>query len=144
MFDFILVLTLLYLFWQRSKDWKANLFKDLGEIKPKGINRIAKIGQGHLCPREEKLSFISNAFQSFDLERTWWRLIQKRVVRTKFDIYVLLTHVPSHVFVCKGYQFCHFIGFWCLILYLFWHCCREEKLSFISNYIIKTSCKGTN
>jgi hypothetical protein len=25
-------------------------------------------------------------------------------VRTKFDIYVLLTHVPSHVFVCKGYQ----------------------------------------
>jgi hypothetical protein len=27
-------------------------------------------------------------FQSFDLERTWWRLIQKRVVRTTFDIYV--------------------------------------------------------
>ena len=26
------------------------------------------------------------AFQSFDLERTWWRLFQKRVMRTKFDI----------------------------------------------------------
>jgi len=28
------------------------------------------------------------AFQSFDFERTWWRLFQKRVVRTKFDIFV--------------------------------------------------------
>jgi hypothetical protein len=26
-------------------------------------------------------------FQSFDFERTWWRLFQKRVVRTKLDIY---------------------------------------------------------
>jgi len=26
------------------------------------------------------------AFQSFDFEHTWWRLLQKRVVRTKFDI----------------------------------------------------------
>jgi hypothetical protein len=25
---------------------------------------------------------------SFDFERTWWRLFQKRVVRIKFDIYV--------------------------------------------------------
>jgi hypothetical protein len=24
-------------------------------------------------------------------ERTWWRLFQKRVVRTKFDIYFLIT-----------------------------------------------------
>jgi hypothetical protein len=29
-------------------------------------------------------------FQPFDFERTWWRLFQKRVVRTKFDVYVLL------------------------------------------------------
>ena len=27
------------------------------------------------------------AFQCFDLERTWWRLFQKRVVCTTFDIY---------------------------------------------------------
>jgi hypothetical protein len=26
----------------------------LGAIKPKGLNRIAKIGYGHLCQREEK------------------------------------------------------------------------------------------
>jgi hypothetical protein len=31
------------------------------------------------------------AFQSFVIERTWWRLFQKRVVRTKFDIYVFIT-----------------------------------------------------
>jgi hypothetical protein len=30
------------------------------------------------------------AFQSFDFDRTWWRLFQKRVVRTKFDIYVFI------------------------------------------------------
>ena len=30
------------------------------------------------------------AFQSLDLERTWWRLIQKLSVCTKLDIYVLL------------------------------------------------------
>jgi hypothetical protein len=27
------------------------------------------------------------AFQSFEFERTWWSLFQKRVVRIKFDIY---------------------------------------------------------
>ena len=30
------------------------------------------------------------AFQSLDFDRTWWRLFQKRVVRTKFDIYVFI------------------------------------------------------
>jgi hypothetical protein len=30
------------------------------------------------------------AFQSFDFERTWWRLFQKRVVHTKFDIFVFI------------------------------------------------------
>jgi hypothetical protein len=31
------------------------------------------------------------AFQSFDFERTWWRLVQKRVVRTTFDIYIFIS-----------------------------------------------------
>ena len=30
------------------------------------------------------------AFQSFDFEHTWWRLFQKRVVRTRFDICVFI------------------------------------------------------
>jgi hypothetical protein len=36
---------------------------------------------------------------SFDLERTWWQLFQKRVMCTQFDIYVLIIitgyHPPS-------------------------------------------------
>jgi hypothetical protein len=36
-------------------------------------------------------------FQPFDFERIWWRLFQKRVVRTKFDIYVLLTIMHTHI-----------------------------------------------
>jgi hypothetical protein len=30
------------------------------------------------------------AFQSFDFERTWWRLFQKSVVYSEFDIYVFI------------------------------------------------------
>ena len=33
------------------------------------------------------------AFQYFDIERTWWKLFQKRVVCTKFDIYVFITYL---------------------------------------------------
>ena len=43
------------------------------------------------------------AYQSFDFERTWWRLFLKPVVRTKFDIYVLLWNVcitRTQIFVC--------------------------------------------
>ena len=29
-------------------------------------------------------------FQSIDFKRTWWRLFQKRVVNTKFEIYVFI------------------------------------------------------
>jgi hypothetical protein len=32
------------------------ILKGLGAIKPKGLNRIARIGYGHLCMREENLS----------------------------------------------------------------------------------------
>jgi len=37
---------------------------------------------GFLAPKE--LSCL--AFKSDDYELTWWRLLQERVVRTKFDI----------------------------------------------------------
>ena len=30
------------------------------------------------------------AFESFDFERIWWRLFQKRAIHTKFDIYVFI------------------------------------------------------
>jgi hypothetical protein len=40
-------------------------------------------------------------FQSFDFERTWWRLFQRRVVCTNFDIYMyvfLIFHLDANYF----------------------------------------------
>ena len=36
------------------------------------------------------LQHYNLAFQSFDFERTWWRLFQKSVLGTKLDIYVFI------------------------------------------------------
>ena len=33
------------------------------------------------------------AFKYFDFDRTWWRLLQKRMVRTKLDFYVFIIMV---------------------------------------------------
>jgi len=49
---------------------------------------------GLLAPKT--LNYL--AFQSLDFERTWWRLLQKRVVCTKFDIYVFITEKQWHYF----------------------------------------------
>jgi hypothetical protein len=43
-------------------------------------------------------------FQSFYFKRTWWRLVQKRVVRIKFDIYgfIIIQHMkcsPVHFLI---------------------------------------------
>jgi len=40
-----------------------------------------------LLPKTFKLF----GFPYFDYERTWWRLFQDRVVRTKFDVNVFIT-----------------------------------------------------
>jgi hypothetical protein len=37
----------------------------LEAIKPKGLNRIDKIGYGHLCLREENLPFNNNKIISY-------------------------------------------------------------------------------
>ena len=34
-------------------------------------------------------------------ERTWWRLFQKRIVRTKFDIYGFIHHSKSKDLTAK-------------------------------------------
>jgi hypothetical protein len=41
--------------------------------------------------------------QSFDYERTWWRLLQKRVVSTKLDIYVFITITVSILLLVDYY-----------------------------------------
>ena len=61
------------------------LFRHFGFIAPKTLNYLA--------------------FQSFDFERTWWRLIQTRVVRTKFDIYVFINWIRLWVCLFSAFQF---------------------------------------
>jgi hypothetical protein len=39
----------------KLKDLKAIIFKSLRASKPKGLNRIAKIGHGNLLPEGEEL-----------------------------------------------------------------------------------------
>ena len=48
----------------------AILFRPFGFITPKSLDYLA--------------------FQYFDFESTWWSLFQKRVMRTKLDIYVFI------------------------------------------------------
>jgi hypothetical protein len=46
---------------------------------------------GFIAPKT--LNYL--VFQSFDFEHTWWRLFQKRVVRTNFDIYVFMKSMKT-------------------------------------------------
>jgi hypothetical protein len=57
------------------------------------IGDLSRFWWSYLGPLVYLLAKLLNylAFQPFDFERTWWRLFQKRIVRTKFDIYVLLS-----------------------------------------------------
>jgi hypothetical protein len=40
---------------------------------------------------ESILSVPGEGYSRIDFKRTWWRLFQKRVVRTKFDIFGFIT-----------------------------------------------------
>ena len=46
-----------------------------------------------------------SAFQSFDFERIWWRLFQKRVVCAKFDTYVFIREVVLQLTV-SSFLYC--------------------------------------
>ena len=64
------------------------------------------------------------AFQSFDFEHTWWRLFQKRVVRTKLDINVFIffrsnmSLIRERCFNVSGHKFTTlFLRFHFLLLF---------------------------
>ena len=45
----------------KAKSWEVKYkYNILRKSKAKGIHRIAKIGHGHLCQKEENLSFNNN------------------------------------------------------------------------------------
>ena len=57
-------------------------------------------------------------FTGLDFERTWWRLFQKRVVRTKFDIYVYICNLSTFYLFLSHARFFFFFFFlvsrsWC-------------------------------
>jgi hypothetical protein len=49
----------------------------------------------------------SKVFQPSDFERTCWRLFQKRVVRTKLDIYVFITWYREQISQIISYTIIH-------------------------------------
>ena len=56
------------------------------------------------------------AFQSFDFDPTWWRLFQKCVARTKFDIWVFKQNLDKDDDITVNY-----IPYsWINIRYIFW------------------------
>jgi hypothetical protein len=50
-----------------------------------------------LPPGQTLLNYLS--FLYFEIERTLWKLLQKRIVRTKFDIYVFLLHIYASLLI---------------------------------------------
>ena len=57
-----------------------------------------------MCFHAPKLLYYL-AFQSFDFERTWWKLFQKCVMHTKFDIYIFIPPQRS----CRGVYWFHHV-----------------------------------
>jgi len=56
---------------------------------------------GFIAPKDLKKIYFM-AFLYFNFERTWWRLLQKPVARTKLDIYVFITSKCLIKCVCPG------------------------------------------
>ena len=80
-------------------------------LLPQPILDIMFMPFGFIAP--QILNYL--AFQSFDFVRTWWWLFQKRVVRTKFDIYG-----------------CCFFFFFSSFLYSLWFRSRTGTLFYIA------------
>ena len=53
----------------------------------------SKVKVQQLHPPRFKIKYL--AFQYINFQSTWWRLLQKRIVRTKYDIYVSMTTTGS-------------------------------------------------
>ena len=72
-----------------------------GNLKTNKQVTLADFGYSVLCLlAPQNLNYL--VFQSFDYERTWWRLFQKHVVRTKFDIYFFIfNNIPFNQRVSK-------------------------------------------
>jgi predicted nucleic acid-binding Zn ribbon protein len=59
-----------------------------------------------------------NGTASFDFERSWWRLFQKRVVCTKFDIYVLIIFTCNQFLITVKKEWCFYFCYFVLSVLL--------------------------
>jgi hypothetical protein len=73
----ILILSRMKLRMQRCESWIDNIILD-----------VCSCHQNHNIFAPKTSNNLD--FQPFDFKCTWWRLFQKRVVHTKFDIYSFL------------------------------------------------------
>ena len=79
---------------------------------------------------------------SFDFGRTWWRLFQKRVVRTKFDIYVVLYIHATASNVVDILSF-NIVGLQCNDL-CWCQVCKVRDITMYPNKDISTQCTLCN
>ena len=77
-------------------------------------------------PASKTLNYL--VFQSFDFEVTWWRLLQKHVVRNKLDIYVFIILIKSKpIIICENNdQNCE----WLYLFYYFRSNCHFALIEF--------------
>jgi hypothetical protein len=81
---------------------------------------------GLLAPKTLKQYLV---FQPFDFERSWWRLFQKHVVRTKFDIYVFIKHNSETIFNFEPKSTCQYHLVHCP--FSFGHCFSDLRIMII-------------
>jgi hypothetical protein len=80
------------------------------------------------CPQR---FFNYLAFKYFGPDRTWWKLFQKRVVRTKYDIYVFIDCESDQSLVCVNRLWIRSItGL------------REQIVNQINHWSVRTDCES--
>jgi hypothetical protein len=61
------------------------------------------------------------ALQSFDFERTWWMLFQKRALRTKYDTYVFISTETGECEYCFGWYAYYMTKYWIVTAMMYFH-----------------------
>jgi hypothetical protein len=104
--NFNSVLNLILLSWFRIKASRLFYWEIADSKKEDLVNKNFR-PFGCIAPK----TFDYLAFQSFDVERTWWRLFQKRVVRTKFDIYLFIFIMLYVAILIRFWTWSYFLDF---------------------------------
>ena len=58
------------------------------------------------------MTILFMALQSFDFDRTWWMLFQKRALRTKYDTYVFISTETGECEYCFRWYAYYMTKYW--------------------------------